>query len=235
MPINEPKTVFEAGVYTLLVDKWTRADGVTYVRGEPVALDRQDANRLGNADTPAIAALDAFQSKVARGEIIGDRVDLEASPEDLAAQIAALQARLDEKTRVHNAQDQPIMVPKAAEQLGNHGSALDTGGGRGQGHADLVAPDAEEAADEETRAALSGTTEEAQKAAEEDQKAEEERRQKAQELREKRAQERAEQAGAEAQIITTAGDAADPDTQAEASGKPARSRRRSNSSGGGSE
>jgi hypothetical protein len=62
----ERKRPWLAGEYTLLVDSYAAEDGVTYLRGDTLALDQWEATRLGNKG--AIASPTSMHAVRARTE-----------------------------------------------------------------------------------------------------------------------------------------------------------------------
>lgn len=100
---------YDAGEYTLVVDRYQRADGTDFEKGDPIQLDAADATRLFNSG--AVDYSDSFTAKKARGEIQGDRVDLNADVTTLRAQLESLQAAIADKERVLEAKGgpQPIL------------------------------------------------------------------------------------------------------------------------------
>ncbi len=62
----ERKKLWAAGEYTLLLDSYTAEDGVTYSKGDALALSQWEATRLGNAG--AIASPDGMHAVKARVE-----------------------------------------------------------------------------------------------------------------------------------------------------------------------
>ena len=63
---GEPKRIWPAGEYTLLVDSHTTEEGVTYSKGDTLALHEREATRLGNAGS--IATPNGMQAVRARVE-----------------------------------------------------------------------------------------------------------------------------------------------------------------------
>ena len=62
----EPWRIWRAGDYTLLVDSHTAEDGITYSRGDTLALREREATLLGNRG--AIAAPGGMRAVKARVE-----------------------------------------------------------------------------------------------------------------------------------------------------------------------
>jgi hypothetical protein len=62
----ELKKLWRAGEYTLLADSHTAEDGLTYSKGDTLALSEREATRLGNAGV--IAPPDGMRAVRARAE-----------------------------------------------------------------------------------------------------------------------------------------------------------------------
>ncbi len=62
----EPQRIWPTGEYTLLADFHTAEDGLTYSKGESLALSEREATRLGNAG--AIAPPDSMHAVRVRTE-----------------------------------------------------------------------------------------------------------------------------------------------------------------------
>jgi hypothetical protein len=65
-PPGQPDRIWPAGEYTLLVDSHTIEEGVTYSKGDTLALRGREATRLGNAGS--IASTGGMQAVRARVE-----------------------------------------------------------------------------------------------------------------------------------------------------------------------
>jgi hypothetical protein len=65
-PTGQPDRIWPAGEYTLLADRHTTEEGVTYSKGDTLALREREATRLGNAG--AIASPEGMQAVRARVE-----------------------------------------------------------------------------------------------------------------------------------------------------------------------
>jgi hypothetical protein len=65
----EPKKFWPVGEYTLLVDTYTADDGVTYSKGDTLALSQWEATKLGNAGVIASSgSMYAVRARVESGQ-----------------------------------------------------------------------------------------------------------------------------------------------------------------------
>lgn len=85
---------WQAGKYTLTVDRFESKDLIQYKRGDEVQLDEADSIRLGQAG--AIAEVGSVRARIARGETPAEAIPASLPPDKVDQEIDRLKRQAEE-------------------------------------------------------------------------------------------------------------------------------------------